>query len=353
MRKTFTRRFLPGVLLAAALCGAVLPGIAFAQQPPSATDLAQARELLNQGFKLRDQGDAPGALEKFRAAHALAETPISATELGRAYLAVGKLVDARETFLSVARIPHRSVETARSAAARAESAKLADQVRPRIPSVTIKVIGAPIDSVVVSIDGVEVPSAALTSPRLIDPGAHEVSAKGTNGGTAKARVELAEGETRDVDLRIEAMSSSERASGAAAVTSDPNPPASHDTMQSPSGLMAIGADRREGEATARRSHVLEWSLVGVGAAIGVAGLVLMGIEANGASAAINDRNRGAYDSASTLWTVGLVGAIAGAAAGAGGVIVYATSAGSSRVSASSTSTWLGLSRNGVRLGVTW
>ncbi len=99
------------------------PGVAFAQQPQSAMDMAQARALLNDGLKLRKSGDLAGALEKIKAAHALAGTPVTGFELGRSYLAVGQLVEGRELLLSVARIPIRPEETDRSATARSESAK--------------------------------------------------------------------------------------------------------------------------------------------------------------------------------------------------------------------------------------
>ncbi len=176
--------------------------VASAQQAPSAIDLAQARPLLNEAFELREKGDLTGALERFKAAHSLAETPITGTELGRTYMAVGKLVEARETFLSVARIPRRSAETERSVAARAESAQLAEQLRPRIPSVIIKVTGVPEASVTVTIDGATIPADALAAPRFLDPGSHALAATSAGRETA-LNVELKEGEVREVVLKID------------------------------------------------------------------------------------------------------------------------------------------------------
>jgi hypothetical protein len=176
--------------------------VASAQQAPSAIDLAQARPLLNEAFELREKGDLAGALERFKAAHSLAETPITGTELGRTYMAVGKLVEARETLLSVARIPRRSAETERSVAARAESAQLAEQLRPRIPSVIIKVTGVPEASVTVTIDGATIPADALAAPRFLDPGSHALAATSA-GREAALNVELKEGEVREVVLKID------------------------------------------------------------------------------------------------------------------------------------------------------
>ncbi len=86
------------------------------------------------GLELRAKGDAAAALEKLKAAYALVRTPITGIELGRTFMTLGSLVEARETFLSNARIPERPEETARSKAARKDSEELAEQLRTRIPS---------------------------------------------------------------------------------------------------------------------------------------------------------------------------------------------------------------------------
>jgi hypothetical protein len=198
MRETFSRRSLA---LVVALAAVVPARTAFAD-PHSAVDVAQARELFNAAMDLRDKGDAAAALEKFRAAHALAETPITGLELGRTYMATGKLVEAREAFLSVGRIAVQPAETSRSVAARKESVELAEAVRPRIPSLVVHIVGVPEDSVAVTIDGAAVPTAALVAPRLVDPGSHRIVATTTSGGNAQTTVELREGESRNVELKI-------------------------------------------------------------------------------------------------------------------------------------------------------
>ena len=83
-----------------------LGSLARAQQH-SAADVAQARVLFNEGTTLRDKGNLAGALEKLRTAHSISATPITGLELGRTYQALGKLVEAREAYLGVARIRRR------------------------------------------------------------------------------------------------------------------------------------------------------------------------------------------------------------------------------------------------------
>jgi hypothetical protein len=128
---TSKRWQISGCVLAALLCVAA-PRRAAAQAPPG--DVAQARELFVQASELRDQGNARGALEKFKAAHALAANPITAFELARTYEALGMLEEARAAYASIAALPVRSDETERAAAARRDGAKAAEGLTTRVPA---------------------------------------------------------------------------------------------------------------------------------------------------------------------------------------------------------------------------
>ncbi len=179
-----------------------LPREAWAQAPArSAADIAQARELFNQAEEQRDRGDVQGALEKFKAAHALGKTPVTGVELGRTYLQLGMLIEAHETFLAVGRLTVSPDETSRSAQARSDAQRLADVIAPRIPSVTITITGAAPDQTAVTIDGASVPTAALAAPRLLDPGSHTIAA--TSGGQrTEVTVKLQEGDSKPVELKV-------------------------------------------------------------------------------------------------------------------------------------------------------
>jgi len=103
-----------------------------AQQAPPG-DVSQARELFVQASELRDHGDLPGALDKFRAAHALADNPITTFEVARTYAALGRLVEARDAYASIARLPLRADETERATQARRDGAKAAEDLRAQLP----------------------------------------------------------------------------------------------------------------------------------------------------------------------------------------------------------------------------
>jgi len=345
MRQTSTRiaaRLFLRLALGLAASGA--PRIALAQ--PSAVDVAQGRELFNQGLDLRTKGDAAAALPKLKAAHALVHSPVTGLELGRTFVVLGKLVEARETFLSIARVPVQPEETARSKAARAESEQLAEQLRSRIPSLTLKISGVPVDSVAVTVDSAAVPTEALDAPRMVDPGSHEIFARSTSGGTAQTRVDLKEGETRDVELKIVFTGGAPQSSGTPAVTpSAPVAPVST-PLSEPSPM-----EKPVPEAPS--SNALAWSLMGGGAAIAVAGGVLMAVEANSAKDANNRHDASAYDSAKTGWTVGLVGVIAGGVALATGVVSFAATRANAHPTGSHASLWLGMGIGQLKLGGTW
>jgi hypothetical protein len=235
-------------------------------------------------------------------------------------------------------MPAVSGETSRSAAARAESDTLADQLRGRIPSLRIRVTGVAPDSVGVTIDGAVIPTAALEAPRFVNPGSHLVSARSVAGGAAETRVDLKEGEARDVELKI--VLTGGTAPGASPASTGAPPLAMHSIEPQSSPPAA--------------SHALAWSLIAGGGAVGIAGGVLMGIEAARSHDAATRRDRSAFDSAKTLWTVGLIGAVAGGAVVGSGIIVAAVPA---RASASNArpihGVWFGVSLDNVHVEGSW
>jgi hypothetical protein len=179
----------------------LVAGTASAQR--TAQDIESARQLYNQGIELRDKGDIKGSLDKFRAAHALGNTPLTGIELCRTYAALRQPVEAREVCLGVARIPPLPQETSRSQEARAEAGRIAEAEKPKIGSLRLKVAGIPPGrEALVLVDGTSVPTAALGEPRAINPGVHQITAKVGNGEETKATVETKEGEAKELALTV-------------------------------------------------------------------------------------------------------------------------------------------------------
>ncbi|MGO9834192.1 MAG: hypothetical protein ACLP1X_08260 [Polyangiaceae bacterium] len=184
---------------------AMAPGRHAGAQPsaPTAQELETARTLYKQGKELRASGDLRGALEKFQAAHALGNTPVTGIELARTYVLVGRIVEAREVCLYIARMPVASDETEKSAEARAEAIKVADDLKPRIPTLVVRVAGlAPGEAAHVSIDGTLVPDAAMSEAQKVNPGRHTVIARATDGRQVEGVQDVAEGQAAEVTLTL-------------------------------------------------------------------------------------------------------------------------------------------------------
>jgi hypothetical protein len=147
--------------------------------------------------------DYAGALKAYEAAHAIMQVPSTGLPLARAQLERGLLVEARDTLLQITRHPKEANEPSAYAKAREEAAELSQKIAPRIPSVTIAVEGAPSGaSVEVKVDGAVVPSAALSSPRKVNPGSHVITAEAGGFRTATSNVTVREGDTQKVTLKL-------------------------------------------------------------------------------------------------------------------------------------------------------
>jgi hypothetical protein len=175
---------------------------AFAQ---TAEERETARQQFEDGKKKRDSGDKEGALASFKAADALMNVPTTKLALARAYLALGRLVEARDAAFRVSQIPIEKKEPAPFTDARTAAARLADDLAKRIPSLTLSLAGVPSDDeAVVTIDGASVPAAALTAPRKINPGKHQIVAKLTerDEGSVTKEVTIAEKEDKKIELDL-------------------------------------------------------------------------------------------------------------------------------------------------------
>jgi hypothetical protein len=184
----------------------VLPHTSFAQTPqptqPSAADLESARELFKEGREARQAGDLRRALDRFKAAHAYGQTPVTALELGRTHVQLGELVEGREVLLSVARMKVQPDETEKSASARADAADLAEDVRKRIPTISVMLTGIASDSSAqLTVDGFAVPVVGMNGVRKVNPGKHLIVARA--GAREETRnVDTEEAKTQDLTIDL-------------------------------------------------------------------------------------------------------------------------------------------------------
>jgi hypothetical protein len=171
---------------------------------PTATQKETARALMDAGRTKERARDYEGALEAYIAADKIMAVPSTGLSVGRAYTALGKLVEARDVLLRVARFPVEEDEPKPYAAARREAEQLEAALVPRIPSLTVIVQNEPPPiGLRATIDGAAVPGEALAFPIKVNPGMRRVVVAAKGHLSAEQSVEVVERHAVDVRFRLE------------------------------------------------------------------------------------------------------------------------------------------------------
>lgn len=314
------RRSVAALILASAL----LPSAAFAQ---SDADKGTARELTVEGYALLDKKDFAGAADRFKRADALFHAPTITVGLARAYVGLGKLMSAYEAYNRAA---HESVPPNASAAfvnavndAQRELAALS----PRVPGVIINLKGAPPEAKV-TLDGADVPNAALGVKRPVDPGQHVVKVTAAGFFPGEATVNVVEGKVEQVNIELKvdpnykAPVAPPPGPGTPGVgQQQPPPPPPPDNTPPPSSLQ----------------KTLGFVGIGVGGAALIMGAATGGIALSKRGALLEacpdghcpkgsqGQNQSAIDSYNMMGTLSTVGFVAGGVLAATGVVLLVTS----------------------------
>jgi hypothetical protein len=220
---------------------------------------------------------------------------------------------------------------------RNECIRRLDQVNAAIPTIVFETkdgAGNDVGGVKVTMDGQTLTERLEGTALSIDPGEHAFTFEAPGQPTVQKSFVIREAE-KERRERIQFGPEVKAPEGS------PRP--------LPSGLATADVGPT---SPAAPSHALAWTLMIGGAALGAAGVVVMVLEGGQASDANRTHDRNAYNAASTLWTVGLVGSLVGAAALAGGGIVFAAS-GSGHASASRAPAWLAVGVGSLNLGGAW
>ncbi len=181
------------VLASLTLCSA-----AAAQE--SATRSA-ARALGTSGVEAYEDGRYEQASDELEKAYSILRAPSLGLWSARALVKRQLLVQAAERYLETTglQVPTGDAAIQKKAIEEAKSELAA--LRPSIPTLKIRVIGAPPAEVQVTIDGASVATALLASGRLVNPGNHEVV--GVRAGQrVRASATLSEGQTQQLELRF-------------------------------------------------------------------------------------------------------------------------------------------------------
>jgi hypothetical protein len=186
------------LLLSIALFITALPGVAGAQ---SDADKTTARALAIEGQKALDAGDHETAADRFARADKLYHAPTLLVGLARAYVGLGKLVEAMETYNKVIRekLPDDASEAFKEAVAEARTE--VEGLDQKIGWVTIRVEGP--DEPSVTMDGKEISAASLGVKRAVNPGEHLVKAGGEGYASSERSFTASAGSHEEVVLTLQ------------------------------------------------------------------------------------------------------------------------------------------------------
>jgi len=167
--------------------------------------LAAARAAYEEGVELQSQGKYLLAIERLQVAQRLVDAPTNLLHLAESYEKAGKLVEAYETYETLAHkeLPASAPAVFREAIATGKKEML--DVKPRIASLRIDVHPSPASftSLTIAVNGRAMPLELVGIPRPMNPGAYKITAT-AHGLVASAPIELTlrEGETRTVDIKL-------------------------------------------------------------------------------------------------------------------------------------------------------
>jgi len=189
------------LLLALVCLGITLSTPALAE--PSAADRATARALAREGFEALENDDFATAEDRFRRADELVHAPTLVVDHARALVGLGRLVEAHERYSLVLRegvSPNAAWPWKR---AYADAQKEIEIIKQRLAWLTIQVQGP--EQPLVTVDGKEIPLAAIGVRRATDPGERLIRATAPGFYPKEETVTLAEGEERSIELALEPM----------------------------------------------------------------------------------------------------------------------------------------------------
>jgi len=193
---------------------------------PEGEGKREARQLARQALELMHAGRWNEAEELLAKAYALVPAPTVAVLDARALEKLGKLVEAESRYAEAQKPEQGEVSGAFREAAE-DAARRLERLRPRIPTIRVGIAGVDPSNVVASLDGKALSPADLALPIAVDPGVHVIVATSPDGAHAEDRLNVEEGESKDVSLDLAAPAPPAPVSPSPA--EPPPPPPSHAT----------------------------------------------------------------------------------------------------------------------------
>jgi hypothetical protein len=284
-----------------------------------------ARELARQGADAFEQRDYATALDRLTRAYSLFRAPTISLLQARALARLGRFVEALDKYEETQRLPLGDEPPDPFVKAVSEAKDEAQQLRARVPRISIQVraVHGRLDGLSVHLDGKPVPSALLDVERPIDPGMHQVTVKANAYDPVVRQAQLAEGDRVVLQIALDGPPKAQPADAP-----EPNAPA-------PDALPVSTND-------ASQRQLFGWLGVGVGT-VGLAAFAASGVMALQKKSDLDAVCRPGcppsaaqdIDSFRSMRTISYVSLVAGAASlGVGGYLLLSGSPESAHIAVS-------------------
>ena len=164
---------------------------------PAARDVAEARALFRSGLAAANEERWADALADFEASYALAPRASTLLNLAAAQAELGRLVEASASYFRFL----AEADDAQTRRYADEAERSLAEVTERIPRVRLSIPDLAADDRL-EVDGVEVPSADLSVPIPMNPGAHVLTVTRGEQEIGRLELTLVESEERGVTLPL-------------------------------------------------------------------------------------------------------------------------------------------------------
>ena len=206
-------------------------------QAQTEADKATARQLAEEGVRLKQDRKFAEALDKLERAQQIYDAPTHLLLIAQCQVALGKLVVGAETYRTLIR---RKLEAGAPRAFRDAQTRAAEELRDveaRIPAIRIELSPEGLEEFAVKIDGADVPPAVVGVNRLLDPGHHVIEVSAPGYEPAKVQVQVAERQQLPVKVVLEKVG--------AKVAPVPPPPTKGDVTYTPEDKAQPAPRRRK------------------------------------------------------------------------------------------------------------
>jgi hypothetical protein len=195
--------------------------------------------MATQGIQYFQQGKNAEALDLLQRAEQLYDAPVHLIYIARTQAALGKLVDASETYRRLIRTELAAGAPQAFKDAVSDAHKELQQLEPKIPSLRIEVVPTDAKGLQLKVDGEVVSSVVIGINRPTNPGKHGIEAAATDFDTSSTIVDLAVGAKQTVTLQLRARPGAQ--ASVAAEGNQKGPAAAVPATALPSGPSNTGA----------------------------------------------------------------------------------------------------------------